>query len=201
MLSIWRWACGARRAVPNSASASITIAHAGGRRQRDDRVDVVYVKPGGAPFHRVLKIRADNFVTGPTGISFSGNETPISVAFNFNATPMLVASGYRQLDLIGRVFGNHLRHSLMSTRALRFKLTDVQSPRLAKSMNMNANLSAAGRMTSEQVIEFAAAATPTGRVEVAARAWISDRDARTLSQQLRGQPLWDSGLENGPLAR
>ena len=59
----------------------------------DGRIDLVYVRANGDPFHTILGVN-------PDGSLSIGSET--AVGGNLNAGPALVCSGYQQLELIGR---------------------------------------------------------------------------------------------------
>jgi len=139
----------------------------------DSRVDVVYVGTTGTPYHRVLDVPTANFVAGvgTTGISIVGAETNLGGVLN--ATPMLVASGYKQLELIGRANDNRIRHKHYVNALASFTVDGftVNPGWQGWSGGLTDNLYGVNPATDGRVSEFAASATRTGKVELVARAY------------------------------
>jgi hypothetical protein len=140
----------------------------------DERVDVVYLDSSGTPKHRIIEVRSNNL-----NLTFNGNETVIGGTLN--SSPVLVAGGYRQLDLIGRVAGNKLRHNHFVYATAPFQVDGrTVNPGWQGWTDLNANLSAAGAIATEQFTDFGVAATPTGRVELVGRSSV----VATTTQQI-----------------
>lgn len=140
----------------------------------DGRIDVVYVGStgAGATYHCTLGISTNNFVTGiaTTGIAI-GPEA--NLGSTLNATPVLVASGYKQLELIGRGSDNKIRHN---------HFVNALAPFTIDGQTVNPgwqgwtgpyidNVSQALVTTQGQVTDFAAAATRTGKTELVTQAY------------------------------
>jgi hypothetical protein len=139
----------------------------------DSRVDVVYVGPSGTPYHRILKVTAANFQpgVGQTGISISGNELVLNEVFN--SAPVLVASGYAELELIGRGLGNRLYHCHYRATVPSPPTVDgrLLTPGWQNWTSFVDNVFASNPTTNGQVSGYAAAATRTGRTELIVRAF------------------------------
>ncbi len=139
----------------------------------EDRVDVVYVKSGGAVFHRVLGISPDNFVPNVfnTGIAFSLNETKIDGA-TANATPVLTCSTFKQPELIMRGTDNLIRHNHFVYALAPYTVDGrVVIPGWQGWSLLTDNYFSGAPKTDGRVSEFAAAGTRTGKTELAARAY------------------------------
>jgi hypothetical protein len=138
----------------------------------DRRCDVVYVGSGGTPYHRVLRVTSANFVSGvaQTGITISGNEIALNEVFN--SSPVLVASGYEELELIGRGLGNRLYHIhyRQTVPASTFDGRPL-TPGWQTWSSFIDNLDENAPTTSGQVSGYAMAATRTGRTELVTRAF------------------------------
>jgi len=173
----------------------------------DGRVDLVYVGSDGSPYHRVLDVSMVNFVSGvgSTGISIVGTETKLTETFN--ATPVLVASGYKQLELIGRGVGNRLYHNHFVNALAPFTVDGrAVNPGWQSWTSFVDNLYGAGITTNGQVSEFAAVATRTGRTELVARGYVNTPYAQTnlfhnnYESARYGSALWKTihwrGFEN-----
>jgi hypothetical protein len=146
----------------------------------DSRVDVVYVGANGTPYHRVLDVSANNIVAGigSTRIAIVGAEVNLSVPLNIalNAAPVLVASGYKELELIGRGLDNRLWHN---------RFVNAPAPFIVDGRTVNPgwqdwqgwvsgmrdNLFGTRITTDGKVSGFAAAATRTGRTEIVMRGY------------------------------
>jgi hypothetical protein len=138
----------------------------------DNRVDVVYVGPGGAAFHRLLEIDAPNFLVSQntTGIGFRGNEA--NLGGSFNAAPMLTASSYKQLELVARGTDNRIKHNHFVNALAPFTVDGrtVNPGWQGWSGSMTDNFFGTARATDGRVSEFSIAATRTGKTELVTRA-------------------------------
>lgn len=140
----------------------------------DGRIDVVYVAStgAGATYHRTLDVTTNNFVTGiaNTGIT-SGPEA--NLGGTLNATPALVASGYKQLELIGRGSDNKIRHNHFVNALAPFTIDgQVVNPGWQGWTGPYVdNVSQSPATTEGQVTDFAAVATRTGKTELVTQAY------------------------------
>ncbi|GEM_PF-2323738 len=157
------------------------------------QVDVVYVKPGGAVTHRVLELNADHFTLNPTGIAFRFNEATIPGA-TANATPVLTCATYLQPELVVRGTDNRLRHSHFVYALAPFTIDNhTVNPGWQNWTLLTDNFFADTPKTDGRVSEFSAAATRTGKTELAARAYTT----YVYSQQL----IFHNEYESGRYAR
>jgi hypothetical protein len=141
------------------------------------RVDVAYVKPGGAIFHRVLGITPGNFIpgVGASGITYNseislGGDPAID-------TPVLTCSTYHQPELFVRGTDHRIRHNhflYAPAGAAPFTIEGV-------TLNLGwqgwsylpVNYFTSALKTDGKVFKFAAAGTRTGKTELVARAYDS----------------------------
>ncbi|MEZ5427983.1 MAG: hypothetical protein R2747_17055 [Pyrinomonadaceae bacterium] len=137
----------------------------------EERVDVVYVKPGGAIFHQALEIGAANFQLGGSsnGISFRDYERQIPGSAN--AAPVLTAASFQQPELFVRGNDDRLYHNHF-VRALSAFTIDGRtiSPGWQNWTLLDGFLFADTPTTDARFAEFAAAGTRGGKTEVIARA-------------------------------
>lgn len=165
--------------TPQSTPTTILYtpaAAASGERRLNNaatgHVDVVYVKPGGAVAHRVLEIRADHFVATATAIQFRGNETTIA-GLTANAAPVLTTATYLQPELIVRGTDNRLRHNHFVYALAPFTVDGrLVNPGWQSWTLLNENFFG-NNAKNDKVSEYSAAATRTGKTELAARVYVS----------------------------
>jgi hypothetical protein len=135
----------------------------------DGRVDLVYVETGGAPFHRPIDVLTANLAARGTATSLSLlPET--AIGGSLSDSPILTASGFRQLDLIGRGLDfklsyNHFFSTAENSRAIENRTV----PGWQGWAGMNGSFFHANLPPNELMNEFAATATATGHVAVVAR--------------------------------
>jgi len=179
----------------NPSPTTITYAPAA-VASGENRVDVVYVKSGGAVFHRILEISSSNFVpnVGNSGISFSGSETNVGGA-TANATPVLTCATYKQPELIVRGADNRLLHNHFVYALAPFTVDGrVVNPGWQGWALLTDNFGAGDPKIDGRVSEFAAAGTRTGKTELAARAYT----IYTNSAQLIFHNEYESGRYGRP---
>ncbi len=157
-----------------SSGAQVSILYAPAAvASGENRVDVVYVKSGGAVFHRILEIGATNFVpnVANTGISFRNNETKVG-GLTANAAPVLTCSTYLQPELFVRSTDNRLRHNHFVYALAPFTVDgQTVNPGWQSWTVLTENFFAATPKTDGRVAEFSAAGTRTGKTAIAAHAF------------------------------
>ncbi|HKG23880.1 MAG TPA: hypothetical protein VKC34_18400 [Blastocatellia bacterium] len=145
-----------------------------------NNVDVVYVGQSGAVYHRRLGVPAVNLPPPPAGSSGFSVSPESIINGTLNAPPILIASGYRQVELIGRGTDNLLRHNHFVNALAPFTVDGrTVNPGWQGWLPVGDNLSKAATTTDGRISEFAAAATPTGRVELAARGYVNPGSSPT----------------------
>ncbi len=161
---------------PTWIPSPTTIVHAPAAAAcGDGRIDVVYVKSGGAVYHRVLGISSINFVpnVATSGISFSGAEIMVAGVVT-NAAPVLTCSTNRQPELIVRGTDNLLRHNHFVYALAPFTVDGrTVKPGWQDWSLLTGDFFASELKTDGRVSEFAAAGTRSGKTELAARAYAS----------------------------
>ena len=131
-----------------------------------DQIVVVYVGQSGIPYSRTLDINIPN----PT-FSFGAEKVIGGV---LNAAPALVASGYRQLELIGHLSGDRLQHNHFVGATAPFSIDGrAVNPGWQGWSGLNDNLPGSVTQSDGHFAEYTATATSSGRVELAARAFVS----------------------------
>jgi hypothetical protein len=136
----------------------------------DGRIDLVYVATGGAPFHRPVDVLVDR-------LAASNSEPALAllpetdIGGTLSDSPRLTASGYRQLDLVGRgrdyrLYYNHFFSTAETPRRIENRNVN---PGWQGWANMNGAFFGAALPRNDSMNEFGVASTATGQVTVVTR--------------------------------
>jgi hypothetical protein len=144
------------------------------------RVDVAYIKPSGVVAHQILEVVSDHFTLTANAITFRGGEKVIQGA-TANASPALTCATNLQPELVVRGTDNRLRHSHFVDAPARFTVNNhTINPGWQNWTLLADNLYAGTPKLDPRVVEFSAAATRTGKTELAARGYTSYLNAQQL---------------------
>jgi hypothetical protein len=135
----------------------------------DLRVDCAYVgASAGNVYHRVLTVTSNYILASSPITGFTaGAET--NIGGNVNSTPVLLASGYKQLELIARGTDNKLAHNHYVGPNSPTGVIDGQTVNAGWQGWTTLNNQYFGTATPSRIEEYAAAATRTGKIDIAAR--------------------------------
>ena len=140
----------------------------------DDDVGLAYVGQSGTPYSRLLGIQAMNFVPNVSGSGYVVTPEITITGGTLNASPILVASGYRRLEIVGRFSDNRLWHNHFVYAPAPFSNDGrTVTPGWQGWTLLSGNLPNSADKTDAAVSDFSVAATPTGRMELAARGFVS----------------------------
>lgn len=135
----------------------------------DLRVELAYVgRTSGNVYHRGATLTSNNIVAGNPITGFSLG-TEINAGGVVNTSPVLLASGFRQLELIGRGTDNKLYHNHYVGPNSPLGVNDGQMVNIGWQGWNGMDQQYFGTFIPARIENFAAAATRAGKIEVASR--------------------------------